>query len=258
MKFQSSLIVVTLILTSFVASIPADAKGSSGGSSRSTSSSSSRPSFGSSSSRTSPSSFRSSKTSTSSSSGSKSTSASAFNRGPSTATKAVATQKATSLNNSAKPLTPTQLASSGVKTAKPSELGMSTSDTNRLTAMQTQYNAYQSIPDSQRNVSNPVYVRNMDSYNRDRVIILNQYPTTYIPPYGYGAPYSGGYVQHLQPADDASGVENFFKGFLTFLLWMSVIGLGGFGVYQLISFAIERNEEIKAEKARIEEAKKRF
>jgi hypothetical protein len=256
MKIQNFFALV-LALGVTASAFPADAR-SSGGGGRSGGGSVSR-SFGSSPTRsTSTPSFGSSNRT--SSNGTKSTGASAFSSGPSTATKAVATSKAQSLNSSAKPLTQSQLASSGVKTAKPSELGMSSADTTRLSAMQTQHNALQSIPVAQRNDSNPVFVQQRAAYDRDRLIVIQNNPTTYIPMYGTtsSGPYYGGYVNHVVPADDASGVENFFKGFLTFLLWMCGLGLGGYSIYKLISFAIERNEEIKAQKARIEEAKKRF
>jgi hypothetical protein len=262
MKVQNSVIALVLVLTSFATALPSDAKGSSGGGRSSSSSSSSRStsSFGSSSRSSGSSSFGGSSraTSGSSSTGTKS-SASAFSRGPSAATTKVAATKAQSLNTSAKPLTQSQLASSGVKTAKPTELGMSSTDTTRLSAMQTQHNAMQNIPVSQRNASNPIYVQQQAAYDRDRVIFIQSHPTTYIPVYGssYG-PYDGGQVRYVQPADDASGVENFFKGLLTFLLWICAIGLGSFLIYKLVMFVIERNEEIKAEKARLQREQERF
>jgi hypothetical protein len=262
MKVQSSIFALVLVITSFASALPSEAKGSSGGGSRSSSSSSSSSrssSFGSSNrSSGSSSGFGSSSRSTTSSTGTKSQ-ASAFSRGPSAATTKVAATKAQSLNTSAKPLTQSQLTSSGVKSAKPSELGMSSTDTTRLAAMQTQHNALQNIPVSQRNASNPVYVQQQATYDRDRVIFIQSHPTTYIPVYGssYG-PYDGGYVRHIEPADDSSGFENFLNGFLTFLLWMCGIGLGSFAIYKLVMFVIERNEEIKAEKLRIEREQERF
>jgi hypothetical protein len=256
MKVQNIFALVLALGTITASAFPSHAKGGSGGG-RSSSSSPSRT-VTNSPTRSGTSNFGSSKSSSSTSTGSKSSGANAFSRGPSTATKAVATQKASSLNSSTKPLTQSQLASSGVKSTKPSDLGMSTTDTTRLSAMQTQHNALQSIPESQRNLSNPVYKQQYESYNRDRVIILNQYPTAYIPAYGYGAPYSGGYVQHVQPADEASG----FEKFLNFLGKLILLGIGGtiavlIGV-AAFSFFKEWKAQKEAQKALQEEAKRRF
>jgi hypothetical protein len=263
MKVQSSVIALVLVLTSFTSALPSEAKGSSGGGSRSSSSSSSSRSssgFGSSSRSSGSSSFGSSSRTYSggSSSGTKS-SASAFSRGPSAATTKVAATKAQSLNTSAKPLTPTQLASSGVKTAKPADLGMSTVDTNRLTAMQNSHSAMQSIPLSERNVSNPVYAQHQRAYEQERSVFIMTHPTTYIPVYGssYG-PYDGGQVRYVQAADDASG----FEKFLNFLGKLILLGIGGTAVVLLgvamYSFFKEWKQQKEAEKARTEEAKRRF
>lgn len=261
MKVQSILSIVFAL--ALVAPMhPSEAKGSSGGGSRSSSSSSSRStsSFGSSSRSNSSSGFgSSSRSSTSSGTSGTKSSASAFSRGPSAATKAVATSKAQSLNNTSKPLTQAQLASSGVKTAKPSELGMTSSDTSRLASMQTQHNALQNIPDSQRNTANPVYVQQQAAYDRDRIVFIQSHPTTYIPVYGssYG-PYDSGNVRYVEPAEKDSG----FEKFMSFLGKMILVGFGGFAVIFVIAalynFYTDWKTEKEAKKAQIENEQKRF
>jgi hypothetical protein len=256
MKVQN-IFALVLALGTIASAFPSHAKGGSGGG-RSSASSPSR-SISNSPTRSGTSNFGSSKSSSSTSTGSKSSGASAFKRGPSAATTKVAATRAQSLNTSAKPLTPTQLASSGVKTAKPADLGMSTVDTNRLTAMQNSHSAMQSIPLSQRNVNNPVYVQHQRAYEQERSVFIMTHPTTHIPVYGssYG-PYDGGQVRYVQAADDASG----FEKFLNFLGKLILLGIGGTVVVLIavaaFSFFKEWKEQKEAQKALEEEAKRRF
>jgi hypothetical protein len=264
----SSILSLSLIFSIILSPLSVEGKGSGGGS-RGPSSSSSRSANSNrspvipSSSRKPPSSSQppSSTTPTKSSSSINSTkpSSSVFTRGPSSATIKVAETKARNLNSSTRPLSQSELATS-VKSIKPADIGVSPIDTSRLSTMQKQHEELQRIPFSQRNTSNPIYVQQQTAYERERIIFIQSHPTTYIPIYGtttYG-PYDGGNIRYVQPANDASGVENFFKGLLTFLLWMCAIGLGSFTLYKLIVWAIKRKEEAKAEIDQEQKDQERF